>query len=67
MERFEEELEQSDGLLRAVGVDLRHVHVVDEDDESPSGRRTVDVFCSLFDVRFKSSLYVHRGRSGREI
>ena len=48
-------------------MNLRHIHVIDEDDESFSRRRTEHVFCPFFDVGLKMALDVHRSRSGRKV
>ena len=47
-------------LLGTVRVDGRHIHIIDENNESSTERRPVDVLGPLLDVRLEVPLDVHR-------
>lgn len=64
---LDQQFEQSDGLLGAVAVHLRHVQIVDEDDEFLAGRWTEGVLGAFLHVRFQVALHVSRRCSRGEV
>eukprot|EP00955_Chlamydomonas_euryale_P094430 364857-Chlamydomonas_euryale.AAC.15 len=62
-----EQLEQRDGLLRAVAVDARHVEVVDEHEQALAHRRAISVLGALLRRVLDRALHIERRRARREV